>query len=608
MATQTNLVHEEIFEPLTSYKNIYKHKHEENTLELFNELEKKAQVDVAANKKTIRNLKAKQEEEKRLEKKINRNNILRVFLIILTVISFVVMTIAIIISIGNGEFLKSAAGLLMLILGIVFGVGFLLLNVLVVRKKRLALIESKTTIEKEIKALRDEAWAQMRPLNELFEDGMSLNLFKKTIPIINLDPTFNSRRLDYLVSKFKFKQNTDVNRSTLYVQSGDINGNPFFIANDLVHTLGTKTYSGSLVIHWTETRTVNGRTTTVSKSETLTAYIERPCPYYQEEPYLLYANEAAPDLIFTRTDSDAEIMSDKQIDRHVQKQVRKLNKKAEKSLKKGENYTVMGNSEFEVLFGATNRNHEVQFCLLFTPLAQRQLLQLMKDKTIAFGDDFDFVKHKMINVVYPDHLATFDFDDRGSIFVGYDFELVKKNFIDYNNRYFKHIYFTFAPILAIPLYQQQKPHEYIYKDLYDSYVSFYEHEKVANALNASEFIHPLSGTRNILKTSLVKSGNFYDSVKVTSYGYQTIPRVEYVARRGGDGRTHRVPVEWVEYIPVSQEAYMNVNAVSEEKEETPAEKFKKSLERIAKGDFANEKEVRRVGLFLAYVVKKVSDK
>lgn len=604
MAPQSSLVHEEVYEPLTSYKSIYKAKHEENTLELFNELKQKAQIDVEANRKTVRKLREKESERDKLTKKISRNHVLRIFLNVLTAISFIAAIIAIIIGIGNPDFFKSAAGLLMLILGIVFGISFLLLNLLVIKKKRKALIESKETIEKEIKTLTNEAWAQMQPLNELFSDGMSLNLFKKTLPIINLDATFDSRRLDYLVSKFKFNQSQDVNRSTLYVQSGDISGNPFFIANDLVHTLGTKTYTGSLVIHWTETRTINGKTTTVSRSETLIAHLERPCPYYHEEPYLLYANEAAPDLIFSRTDSDAEIMSDKQIDRHVQKEIKKLNKKAEKSLKKGENYTVLGNSEFEVLFKATNRNHEVQFRLLFTPLAQRQLLQLMKDKEIAFGDDFDFVKHKMINVIYPDHLATFDFNDRASLFVGYEYDQIKKNFVDYNNRYFKHIYFTFAPVLSIPLYQQQKPHEYIYKDLYDSYVSFYEHEKVANAMNASEFIHPLSGTRNILKTSLVKSGNFYDSVKVTSYGYQTIPRVEYVVKRGGDGRMHRVPVEWVEYIPVSQEAHININAVSEEKEETPAEKFKKSIERIAKGDFADQKDVHRVGLFLAYVVKK----
>ena len=62
------------------------------------------------------------------------------------------------------------------------------------------------------------------------------------------------------------------------------------------------------------------------------------------------------------------------------RQLKKLEKKSRKSVNQGTNYTVFGNSEFEVLFGATNRNHEVQFRLLFTPLAQTELLKLMKEK------------------------------------------------------------------------------------------------------------------------------------------------------------------------------------------------------------------------------------
>ena len=444
----------------------------------------------------------------------------------------------------------------------------------------------------------------MMPLNELFTRGMSVELFKKTIPIINLDKMFDSKRLDYLASKFGLAEARDTNRSSLYVQSGDIIGNPFFICNDLVHRLGTKTYYGELVIHWTTTSYVNGRLVTNHHTQTLRASLDKPCPYYHEEPYLVYGNEAAPDLIFSRQDSDAEHLNDKQIEKMVNKEVKKLNKIAEKNIKNGGDFTVMGNSEFEVIFGAKNRNNELQFRLLFTPLAQKQLLQLMKDKEVAFGDDFDFVKHKMINIVYPEHLRNIALDVDPTYFQGFDFDVIRKKFLDYNNAYFKHIFFTFAPILAIPLYQQQKPHEYIYKDVYDSYVSFYEHEHVVNAMNAKEFIHPLSGTPNILKTSIVKSGNSCDMIRVTAYGYQTIERVENVPVFGGDGRTHMVPVKWIEYIPVSQNSDVNINVVQEEKEETYADKFRKMFESIRDGKLANEQDIYHVGLFLAYIVKK----
>ena len=121
----------------------------------------------------------------------------------------------------------------------------------------------------------------------------------------------------------------------------------------------------------------------------------------------------------------------------VNKDIKKLSKKAEKSVTQGSNYTVLANSEFEVLFGATNRNHEVQFRLLFTPLAQRELLEIMKDKEIGYGDDFDFVKHKKINRVYPEHLHKFEFDVMPPYYWGYDIDSIKEKFLVYTTDYFK---------------------------------------------------------------------------------------------------------------------------------------------------------------------------
>lgn len=594
---------ENIFEPLLAYKNVYKDLFNKNATEYIDKLVEKSAVNVEANRDTNRKIKKNETERGDIIKKIGKQNFLRGFLIFLLVAGLIAATIGIVM-IVNGSTASLLAPILMIVLGFLFPILSLVLVFVVVNPKLKELRGLKDKLDKKIDELTKEAWAQMSPLNELFSRGMSVELFKKTIPIINLDKMFDSKRLDYLVSKFGLAEARDTNRSSLYVQSGDIIGNPFFICNDLVHRLGTKTYYGELVIHWTTTSYVNGRLVTNHHTQTLRANLDKPCPYYREEPYLVYGNEAAPDLIFSRQDSDAEHLNDKQIEKMVNKEVKKLNKIAEKNIKNGGDFTVMGNSEFEVIFGAKNRNNELQFRLLFTPLAQKQLLQLMKDKEVAFGDDFDFVKHKMINIVYPEHLRNIALDVDPTYFQGFDFDVIRKNFLDYNNAYFKHIFFTFAPILAIPLYQQQKPHEYIYKDLYDSYVSFYEHEHVVNAMNAKEFIHPLSGTPNILKTSIVKSGNSCDTIRVTSYGYQTIERVENVPVFGGDGRTHMVPVKWIEYIPVSQNSDVNINVVQEEKEETYADKFRKMFESIRDGKLANEQDIFHVGLFLAYIVKK----
>lgn len=64
------------------------------------------------------------------------------------------------------------------------------------------------------------------------------------------------------------------------------------------------------------------KTQTVVRSQVLTASVTKPCPYYNKDTYLVYANEAAPHLSFKRYDSDAEKMSEKQIDRYVDRKVK----------------------------------------------------------------------------------------------------------------------------------------------------------------------------------------------------------------------------------------------------------------------------------------------
>ncbi|MDY0210545.1 MAG: hypothetical protein RBQ91_03960 [Acholeplasma sp.] len=589
-----------IDEPLSEFKQIYKDKHHENVVEFITELVSKSNVDEQANRETVKTIRKEELKRDSIVKAIKKKTLLRGFLIV-----FIIMALA---AVAYAAYQLSLLGTEMLyivtILLLVLLIGLSLFSIIKrINPKVKALRADKAKIEDVIKTLYQTAWQQMAPLNDLFYEGMNSELFQKTIPLIKLDRMFDSKRFDYLVNRFGLDETPDMNRSTLYVQSGEINGNPFFICDDLVHQMGLKTYSGSITIHWTSTRTVNGKRVTQHHSQVLTATLDKPFPMYAEQPYLIYGNDAAPDLIFSREDSDAEHLTEKQIDRVVNKQIKKLEKKSEKSITKGENYTVMGNSEFEVLFGATNRNNEVQFRLLFTPLAQKQLLALMKEKEVGFGDDFDFVKHKKINIVYPEHLSDIKLDIEPSYFHGYDIDEIIKRFTTYQNDYFRHVYFSFAPILSIPLYQHTLPHEYIYKGLYDSYVSFYEHEKVVNRMNESNFKHPLSVTRNILKTSVEKSKDDKDQVMVTAYGYKAEDRVEVVVKMGGDGRMHSIPVRWVEYLPVSQTSSVEINVLTEEKEQTHAEKFKQLFENLKEGKVDKEK-ILRMGTFIATVINK----
>ena len=596
---------EPIYEPLKAYKSVYKDLHHQNVTEFFDGLVDKSQIDVELNRQTVKKINQKTKKHEQIVRKIRKQNTFRLLLIVLILIMIGVIFVSGQMVFQNGDY---GWPLVAFIIGII-AMPLSIVSIVKMKPQLEHLKIERGRVEEELSDLKDEAWRQMQPLNELFTEDMNKSLFNMTLPLINLDKMFDSKRLEYLVRKFGLDGKPDPNRSTLYVQSGDINGNPFFLANDLVHELGMKTYTGSITIHWTSRRTVNGKRVTQHHSQVLTASIDRPYPYYDKQTYLVYGNEAAPDLIFSRQDSDAEHMTQKEIDRHVKRKMRTLRRKSRKNVSKGGSYTVLGNSEFEVLFGATNRNNEVQFRLLFTPLAQKQLLELMKDKEVGFGDDFDFIKHKKINVIIPEHLRRINLNPSVQFFKGYDYDQVREKFISYNNAYFKHVYFTFAPVLAIPLYQQHQPHEYIYEGLYDSYVSFYEHEYIANNMNLNKLKHPLSVTPNILKTSVINSENNCDRIKVIAHGYRTVNRVEYVTRWGRDGRPHRIPIHWTEYIPVEKETEVAVHVMDEEeKKETYNDKVRAFIEKLRHREGINEKDVFYMGTYLAYIVKESSNK
>jgi len=566
-----------LHKPLDSYKNIYKELHHKHVTEKLDSFVLTSQVDLSANQSTVKDIRSNEKTRDNLQKTIRNKKTLRSFLIFM-IVALVVLAIYSIYQLTL--IIDNVLSWVLIPVSIILIVYFIILISKSINPKIKLLKADKEVILKKLEALFKDAWQQMQPLNDLFYEGMSQELFQQTIPLIRMDQVFDSKRLDYLVSKFGLGDLDALDRSTLYVQSGEIKGNPFYIAEDLVHKLGTKTYTGSITISWTTTSRVNGRTVTTTRSQVLSASINRPYPLYTEQSYLVYGNDAAPDLMFSRTDSDAENMSEKQIEKHVDKTIKKLEKKSRKSISQGTNYTVIGNSEFEVLFHAINRNNEVQFRLLFTPLAQTELLKLMKEKTIGFGDDFDFIKHKKINIIIPEHLATIKLDIAPSYFASYDFEDIKKKFTEYQNAYFKHVYFAFAPVLAIPLYQQTMTQEYIYKDLYSSYVSFFEHERVVNQMNINQFKHPESATRNILKTSILKSSDHKDVVKVTAYGYKSVPRIEYVSKMGGDGRMHVIPIHWHEYIPVNQSTNVEINVTPEDQPLTPRQRVEQVFERL----------------------------
>ncbi len=580
---------EKIYSPVDSYQNYYKQLHSDNTSNLFNKLVEESQIDIEANRAT--NLKIAENDEKNAgnNKAIKWRSFFRIVGSSLLAASVIVILYQAYLF-WSTQYLDENTIIVVSVAVIVLGLSIWLVNKTHKKLKVLRNIEGEL-LEISNK-LKSEAADQMGPLNHLLIKNYNKELFTKTLPLVNFDEMFDNKRLHQMMSKYGLnadEHRENMEQSTLYVQSGQIKGNPFFIRNNLRHSMGTKTYEGSIVIRWTTTeRDSDGKYRTVNHSQTLTATVKKPCPYYYKSSQLVYANEAGERLSFSRQPSQIHELKPKRIQSTIKSRSKELQKLAEKSMKNGGTFTPLGNDEFDALFYSKDRDNESQFRLLFTPLAQREMTKIIRDNSAGYGDDFTFYKRKMINYLYPEHLKDIELHTNDNYFIGIDYDKVAQNFKDYHNSYFRHIYFAFAPVFAIPLYSQHQTQEYIYKDLYESCVSFYQHEMAANCISKGDIKPHDSATHSIVKTSLVSSKDNMDTIAVKAWGYRTVKRTDYVSMRGGDGYWHDVPVHWTEYIKVSKESTIEIK-VANNNEEVDA----------TKADF----DKLRLGLIMARIVK-----
>ena len=117
----------------------------------------------------------------------------------------------------------------------------------------------------------------------------------------------------------------------------------------------------------------------------------------------------------------------------------------------------MSNTDFEVLFDALDRTNEVQFRTLFTHLAQTNMVALILSK-LGYGDDFNFIKQKRMNKIISTHSQGRPINISARSYPSYSFDIIKDNFITKNTDFFKAVYFDFAPLWAIPIYQERPMH------------------------------------------------------------------------------------------------------------------------------------------------------
>ena len=511
-----------IYDPLEEFDGKYKALHQEKTNQFFETLVQRSGIDIEKNRETVRLYDTHIETVAKLRKKRNWRRFWRVLMCI-TVI----------------------------------------LIPLVIWKMTPKIRSLKSQIEEsdqQAEKLLAEAGAQMAPLNRLFTDRDALDIIESTIPLITFHPCFSAEQEADMKINYDFAANREQEQSTLDVLAGHYNENPFLFENKVIHTMGMETYHGYKTIHWTETyRDSNGKLRTRTRSETLHATVTKPKPFYSTQVELNYCSQGGPDLEFSRDATHLHQKNERELERYVRRGERKLNRKAEKALRQNDDFVSMSNSVFEVLFDALNRTDEVQFRTLFTPLAQTNMVSLICSQS-GYGDDFHFVKMKRTNRILTNHSQGRAINLLPNRYMSYSYDIAKENFIGQNMEFFKAVYFDFAPVLAIPAYQERPVHSL--KPIPDrsQMYSLKECEVLANAVDPQYVMHPNTKTKAILKSTFVESKDSVDTTRITAYSYDIEKRVDVITMRGGDGHLHSVPVEWDEYLPLEAENYFCISA------------------------------------------------
>lgn len=546
---------EDIYEPLVRYRDEFKEKFARIAVETFDWMTDVSAVDIQANRKTVSEIDRKTAKKNSLEA-------WRTFYTFIAVCAWIggigSLVYGIYLLTSDGDNISADTVLKTVIVFTVSLAGIIFFW------KKLANLNSMIGIlEAEIKTLTNTAWNQMAPLNALFNWDTLTEMVSKCVPRLEFDPYFRADRISELEYSFGFNSSYNDGKSILFAHSGVINGNPFVIAKYRRQVWGSKTYTGTRVITYTVYVTdSDGKRRRETRHETLVATVTKPFPEYTDESIVIYGNDAAPKLSFSREPSSHSGKDGFFSNISKKMELKKLEKLA-RNLDDDSDFTMMSNREFEVLFHAEDRDDEVEFRVLFTPLAQQQMVNLLNDTEVGYGDDFFFSKRGKLNFVAPVHLQECDIDVDPRQFVNFSYDRGKDFFVRRSKEFFKSVYFAMAPLLTIPIYQQMRTQNSIHNQEWWKGVSFWENESFANYIGESRFEHRKCITHSILKATDSSHENG-GTVSVTAYGFRGEDRVDFVPVYGGDGKYHDVAVHWVEYLPVERTSEIEIGVTDKD--------------------------------------------
>lgn len=535
-------------EPLKAYFGQYKERFQQLAENYFDELVRASGVSAEENAATVAEHAKALAQKNDADKTAGKHRGLMVFLIVVSVLLALGGIITCIAFVGTEQVW---IGILTISLCVAAAVALIVVMCVVINKRIKQADAVAESFQKEADRLEALAWQQMSPLNAKYDWGIPDELVYQTVPHIRTDKFFDEDKLAYFDEHCKLGVHDDAS-SAVCVKSGNSDGHPYMLARFLRQSMEPHSYVGTRVVTWTETeRDASGHTRVVTHSETLMATVVRPKPEYRHVTYLFYGCDAAPDLHFDRQPTVPADADERKIHNMVKKGEKELEKKAREAVNRGESYNKLANSEFEVLFDASNRDHEVQFRMMFTPLAQQNMVELLKSKQ-AYGDDFYFYKMGAVNVIRSAHAANTDIDAAPNNYVDFNLERARKHFVEFNCEYFRSLYFDFAPLFSVPLYTQDVPERKYELCTKPGNIGDWEAETVANRFDDKLLAHPSTATALILKAQTTV-GEHSTVAHVTAHSFEAIPQIAYVPVLCRNGHTYEVPVPWMLYEPLQRE-------------------------------------------------------
>lgn len=503
-----------IYDPLKEYDETFRARHAEQTKQYLDALVRRAGLDIEQNRRTVADYHRLGTDLGKLRKRFLAWRILRVVMI-LTVI---------------------------LIPLVIFKV-----------TPRIRVMRANVAdTDRRVNELYELAEQQTAPLNSLFSDRDALKLIEQTIPLLSFAPNFSIEQETDMRRHFDRVSDASGECSAFDLLAGHYNGNPFLFQSRLFHYMGSEVYHGYKTIHWTETYCDSkGETHTRTCSETLHASVVKPKPFFDTEVFLDYGAQSGDDLSFSRDATHLEQKSERSIERYIKRGEKRIKKKTDRALRKNGDFTGMSNSDFDVLFDALDRTNEVQFRALFTPLAQTNMVSLIRSR-IGYGDDFHFIKQNRMNRIISEHSQGRSLTIAPAAYRSYSYDIIEECFLGENENFFRAVYFDLAPLLAIPSYQERPSRSLqSVSDRPQAYTRE-EYEVLSNRVRREYTVHPRTKTEAILKPTFVKTKNGIDEIDLTAYSYDILPRVDFIPVHGGDGYWHDVPVPWEEYIPLKK--------------------------------------------------------